>query len=123
MADKWNEYNNGTLTPPAVVQHDELNGEHLVWVWTGGKTIIGPLTRTEYNETEILMEAVEIASSFDVATETPENKEVATLKTAVATLTAENTTLKAANAALTADKIALEKQIATAASKTVEATK
>lgn len=33
--DRWDEYNDGALTPPAIVQHDVVGGEHLIWGWTG----------------------------------------------------------------------------------------
>ena len=50
--NRWNDYNIGKLTPPAIVQHDIIGKEHLIWVWTG-KEIVGPLSRTEYNEEEL----------------------------------------------------------------------
>lgn len=117
--EQWQAYRDNKLIAPAIVQHDETTDGHLIWVWMGAKGIIGPLSRTEYDETKILAELIVIANSLDAATETPENKEAEALKTTIANLTTENATLKAANTTLTAEKIALEKQIATA--KTIEA--
>lgn len=57
ITNRWREYEAGTLTPPAIIQHDEQNREHLIWVWTGTQ-IIGPLSRREYNEQNIIDTAV-----------------------------------------------------------------
>ena len=57
ILNRWREYESATLTPPTIIQHDEQNGEHLVWVWTGTQ-IVGPLSRMEYNEQDILDTAV-----------------------------------------------------------------
>ena len=53
LTNKWREYEAGTLTPPAIVQHDYDGTEHLIWVWTGTQ-IVGPLSRNTYDETDIL---------------------------------------------------------------------
>lgn len=42
--NRWAEYEAGTLTPPVVVQHDVVTGEHLVWVWCTDLRIRGPLS-------------------------------------------------------------------------------
>lgn len=55
--DRWAEYDAGTLTPPAVVQHDEVAGEHLIWVYTG-HAIVGPLSRRTYDEPAIVAEVI-----------------------------------------------------------------
>ena len=57
ILNRWREYEAGTLTPPTIIQHDEQNGEHLAWVWTGVQ-IVGPLSRMEYNEQDIIDTAV-----------------------------------------------------------------
>lgn len=44
--DRWKEYNNKTLTPPCVIQHDIIRDEHLIWVWDG-VSIIGPLSTSD----------------------------------------------------------------------------
>lgn len=70
MSDRWAEYQAGTLTPPVVVQHDQLGSEHLIWVWTGTQ-IMGPFSRPSYDETAIVAQAVALeaeqmaASEFD----------------------------------------------------------
>ena len=64
--NRWKEYEAGTLTPPAIVQHDEINGEHLVWVWTGIKII--QMSRKIYDEQTIIDEVM--------AMETAETQEV-----------------------------------------------
>jgi hypothetical protein len=64
--NRWHEYEAGTLTPPVIVQHDEVNGEHLVWVWTG-KAIRGPVSRREWNAE---IEAAVLAIDFDPAPDT-----------------------------------------------------
>lgn len=51
--NRWEEYKAGTLTPPCVVQHDEVGGHHLIWVWWGGTEILGPYSRTAYDETKL----------------------------------------------------------------------
>ena len=51
--NRWEEYKAGTLTPPCVVQHDEIGGHYLIWVWTGDKEILGPYSRASYNEPEL----------------------------------------------------------------------
>jgi hypothetical protein len=51
--NRWEEYRAGTLTPPAVVQHDHLPNEHLVWIWDGEK-VRGAFYREEYDEAAIL---------------------------------------------------------------------
>lgn len=56
--NRWAEYNAGTLTPPAVVQHDQIGGEHLVWVYAAGR-IVGPYSRSRYDESTTLAEIVE----------------------------------------------------------------
>lgn len=54
---RWPEYDAGTLVPPAVVQHDEVNGEHLVWVYESvDRGIQGPISRRSYDEAAILAE-------------------------------------------------------------------
>jgi hypothetical protein len=50
--NRWNELNSGELEPPAILQHDVIGTEHLIWVWTGEK-IIGPLSRNKYDEAAI----------------------------------------------------------------------
>ncbi len=47
--NRWAEYNAGTLTPPAVVQQDQVGTEYLIWVWTGTQ-IEGPISRSNFNE-------------------------------------------------------------------------
>lgn len=57
LTNKWREYEAGTLTPPAIIQHDYDGTEHLIWIWTGTR-IVGPLSRIEYNEQDIINMAV-----------------------------------------------------------------
>lgn len=71
---RWPEYDAGTLVPPAVVQHDEVNGEHLVWVWTGEK-IVGPLSRKVYDEAEVL-ETATYAPDQDIGLEGEDGAQV-----------------------------------------------
>ena len=66
IINKWKEYDDGKLTPPCVVQHDEINGEHLVWVWTGIKIV--QVSRKIYDEQTIIDEVM--------ALETAETQEV-----------------------------------------------
>jgi hypothetical protein len=47
--NRWAEYDAGTLTPPVVVQQDQVGGEYLVWLWTG-TSIEGPMSRTSFDE-------------------------------------------------------------------------
>lgn len=56
--NRWAEYKAGTLTPPVIVQHDQVGDEHLVWVYTAGG-IVGPFSRTTYDEATTLAEIVE----------------------------------------------------------------
>lgn len=55
--NRWAEYKSGTLTPPAVVQHDQVGSEHLIWVWTGA-AIIGPLSRRSFDEPQAVADAL-----------------------------------------------------------------
>ena len=55
LINKWNEYNAGAIMPPCVVQCDHDADEYLIWIWTGDK-ILGPISRNEYNETQIIAE-------------------------------------------------------------------
>lgn len=89
--DRWREYEAGTLTPPCVVQHDCVNGEHLIWVWDG-ITIHGPLSRPEYDEASC------IAHVAFVRAEPPRVPDPAEQ---VAQLKAENDTLRAEKVVLT----------------------
>jgi hypothetical protein len=52
--NRWAQYTAGTLTPPAVVQQDQVGSEYLIWVWDG-KQIDGPLSRTSFDETAFLV--------------------------------------------------------------------
>ena len=58
IINKWNEYNAETLTPPCVVQCDHNADEYLIWIWTGAK-ILGPISRSEYNESRVVDEVME----------------------------------------------------------------
>jgi len=119
--DRWEEYNGGKLTTPAVVQHDIVGAEHLIWVCVDGKTIIGPLSRAEYDEAGVVSDAIQIASEIVVPAPYTEDIKITALTETIATLTAENTTLKATNTILIAEKADLEKTIADAvAIKTVK---
>jgi hypothetical protein len=60
--NRWAEYNAGTLTPPAVVQHDQIGDEHLIWVWDGAR-IRGPFSRATYDEQTILGQVQEMIES------------------------------------------------------------
>lgn len=53
--NRWAEYNAGTLTPPAVVQQDQIGSEYLIWVWNG-TAIEGPLSRSSFDETAFVAE-------------------------------------------------------------------
>lgn len=57
LINKWREYEAGILTPPAIIQHDYDGVEHLVWVWTGTR-IVGPISRTIYDENAIIETAI-----------------------------------------------------------------
>jgi hypothetical protein len=58
--NRWKEYDAGELTPPCVVQHDEINEEHLSWVWTGNKII--QVSRKTYDEQAIIDEVMEMVA-------------------------------------------------------------
>jgi hypothetical protein len=58
IINKWEEYDSGKLTAPAIVQYDTIANEHLVWVWTGDKII--QMSRTAYDEQSILADALSI---------------------------------------------------------------
>lgn len=64
--NRWAEYNAGTLTPPAVVQHDEVSGEHLVWVYTG-HAVVGPVSRRAYDENAIVAEVIAMLEAAEEA--------------------------------------------------------
>lgn len=64
--NRWPEYNAGTLTPPAVVQHDQIGEEHLIWVYTAGG-ISGPYSRRSYAEVTTLAEIVEALAAAEEA--------------------------------------------------------
>lgn len=62
--NRWAEYRAGTLTPPAVVQHDQTGDEHLIWVYAAGG-IVGPYSRSHYDEATTLAEIVESLTSAE----------------------------------------------------------
>ena len=51
--NRWAEYNAGTLTPPAIVQQDQVGSEYLIWIWTGTQ-IEGPMSRSNFDETAFM---------------------------------------------------------------------
>jgi len=53
--NRWAEYTAGTLTPPAIVQQDQVGSEYLIWVWDGTQ-IEGPMSRRSFDETAFLAE-------------------------------------------------------------------
>ena len=53
--NRWAEYNAHTLTPPAVVQQDQIGSEYLIWVWNN-TLIEGPMSRTSFEESAFLAE-------------------------------------------------------------------
>lgn len=63
--NRWAEYEAGTLTPPVVVQHDEVAGEHLVWVYASVEDgVLGPYSRRTYDDVTTMagiMDALEVA--------------------------------------------------------------
>ena len=54
--DRWQEYRDGKLFPPCVVQcdGDEKKG-YLIWIWIGD-VILGPISRMKYDEKAIIAE-------------------------------------------------------------------
>lgn len=61
--NRWPDYNAGTLTLPAIVQHDTMpTGEHLVWVAVAQGVIAGPYSRTSYDEASVIVDAVASAA-------------------------------------------------------------
>ena len=66
--NRWAEYKAGTLTPPVVVQHDEVAGEHLIWVYASAQDgILGPYSRRTYDETATLGEIVAVLAEAEEA--------------------------------------------------------
>jgi len=97
--ERWQEYKDGKLTPPAIIQHDVVGKENLIWVWTGD-AIIGPLSRLDYDEAAILQDVATIIAEMEIVPVDSREVEIETLKTQISTLTAENTMLKAKNETL-----------------------
>lgn len=117
MSDKWAEYRAGTLVPPAVVQHDEVNGEHLIWVWTG-ENIVGPMSRRGFDEAQAIADALVVVGTVSVEAVSVETVsveedlylllarkevEINSLKAEVARKGAEISDFKAAKAKLVKD--------------------
>lgn len=103
--DHWQAYQDGKLTPPAVVQHDIVNGQHLIWVWDG-MAIQGPFSRSSYDEKEIT------ATAAAIAAQPKQIEQVDARDTKIVTLEAQVVTLTAANAKLTADLAAAKAEAA-----------
>lgn len=62
--NRWAEYRAGTLIPPAIVQHDQIGDEHLIWVYAASG-IVGPYSRRSYDEATTLAEIVESLTSAE----------------------------------------------------------
>lgn len=91
--NRWREYEAGKLTPPCVVQHDEVGKEQLVWVWTG-EQIVGPLSRNSFDEKSVVEEAVAIAKT--PAPEPSKDPQVASLEAELVAVKAELATTQSA---------------------------
>jgi uncharacterized sporulation protein YeaH/YhbH (DUF444 family) len=88
---RWPEYTAGTLSPLSVVQHDVTSqGEHLIWVWDGGR-IHGPLSRATYDEAAILADVAAMAVPVESVerVESEPSAEVVTLRARVVALEAQ----------------------------------
>lgn len=105
MSNRWLEYNNKTLITPAVVQHDEVCGMHLVWVATGEK-IEGPISVKNYDEAAVIATAMTVKNAPDMAAQDGSITEEQAQK--IATLTQEKTALQKQVSTLTAKVATLE---------------
>ena len=95
--NRWKEYDAGKLTPPCVVQHDQIRDEHLVWVWDGEK-IHGPISRTSFDEKEVFATVEAIKQMAEMPVEVVQDAkdiEIASLKEEVATLKSDKESLQA----------------------------
>jgi hypothetical protein len=82
--NRWKEFKAGKLAKPCVVQHDELPGEHLVWVWCSDGVIRGPFSRKEFDEVEIFETVASIILiDSPVETASTDSKEVDELRASI----------------------------------------
>jgi hypothetical protein len=91
--ERWKEFNDKTLVPPCVIQHDIIRDEHLIWLWDG-ELIHGPLSRKSYDENEIIGKVENIKNMVFVSVVDPINAIIADKEAEVVALREENTKLK-----------------------------
>ena len=92
IVNKWRDYEAGKLTGPTVVQLDRVNAkEYLIWVFDGNG-IVGPMSRSSYNESSALSDAKAIRSAQEAAKITAEAYDGRDVE--IAALKAENAQLK-----------------------------